>query len=322
VSVLAGARELLLLTRAERTARAYAPAQAETVRALASAAKKRRKGAIAVWSRWRQPAAASLAREALELYLRAACVAEDASASAEGADVAAAFTRVANERADASDQDRDALRLAETALVAKDPLFFDGLEPRALAATRAALELAARLVASRVEPRSVKSIRFARWGRFAALLLVALYAVFAVLRATLVPKNIAYGKKVTVSSTHPAVKIDPSVFLDGRGSRAFAFHTNNEDRPWVVVDLQSSYSLERVVVHNRGDGWMDANIPLALELSEDGATYAEVARQTELFETGHPWVISLDGQRARYVRLRVMRHSSIALAAIEIYGSP
>ena len=82
------------------------------------------------------------------------------------------------------------------------------------------------------------------------------------------------------------------------------------------------FALQRVVVHNRADGWLDANLPLALELSSDGASYTEAARQTELWEPGHPLVIDLHGESARFVRLRVMRSSFLALGGVEVYGVP
>lgn len=56
---------------------------------------------------------------------------------------------------------------------------------------------------------------------------------------------------VSLSSVHPRSKLrDGSKMV---GSYPFAFHTLEEDNPWIRLDLGSSYLIRRIVVHNRND---------------------------------------------------------------------
>lgn len=315
MSALAAAREAFALTRAEANARAYTAAQAEAVRALVRAAQRRRNGAATRWSAFAQPAGVALAREALALYVRAAEVARDAGVDPAEVDPAAALERLA-----AEGRATDDWQLARAALASRDPLFLDRLAPGALAATGAALDACARSIARTIETRSVTAVRATRWGRIAAVAVLALYCAFAVFRATRPVQNIALGKKVYISSSHPHSKADAQTLVDGRTVRAWAFHTLDEDGPWVAIDLEEPHALVQIRVHNRADGWLEGDLPLALELSIDGGKYVEVARREEIFEPGHPWEIDVRGHRARYVRLRTLRRSGLALAAVEVYG--
>jgi len=315
VNALAVAKEFFLQARAEQTARAYAPAQAERVASLVRAARRRRAGTAAGWSGFSQPAAASLARESLALFVLAAEIARDADADLAAVDVAAALAGMSDGAPDGWERARDAL-------ASKDPLFFDSLEPRAFAETLAAIRATARFVESRVEARSVTAVRATRWARFAAIAVLVLYAAVAAYRATRPIQNVARGKKVTISSQHPHTKGDPGVLTDGNGARGFAFHTRDDESPWVTIDLDGFYTIQRVVVHTRGDGFHETIVPLALEFSDDGARFREVARKSETFEPGHPWIVDLSGERTRFVRLRVTHRGSLALAAVEVLGSP
>ena len=83
----------------------------------------------------------------------------------------------------------------------------------------------------------------------------------------------------------------------------YGVHTNIDDMPWVTVDLQSVRKLKTVKIYNRGDGWLDEVLPLALELSLDNMTFTEVSRRTTPFRQTDPWVASLDHEKGRYIRV-------------------
>ncbi|MDP9001383.1 MAG: hypothetical protein M3O46_14875, partial [Myxococcota bacterium] len=61
-------------------------------------------------------------------------------------------------------------------------------------------------------------------------------------------------------------------------------------------------------------------LPLVVELSTDGKTYAELARRDDHFDSDPPWIVEAGGRRARYVRVRVARKSYLALSEVEVFG--
>jgi hypothetical protein len=93
------------------------------------------------------------------------------------------------------------------------------------------------------------------------------------------------------------------------------FHTQDEDSPWIEYDLGQPTVLHRVEVANRSDCCGDRALPLVVEMSLDQNDWHEVARITEPFTV---WKHSLDNPTARYVRLRVARHSTLHLAGVVI----
>ena len=70
----------------------------------------------------------------------------------------------------------------------------------------------------------------------------------------------------------------------------------------------------------RGDCCFDQSIPLAIEVSDDGVTYREMARRTSPFSQKEPWVVALPRVAARFVRLRTLRHSVLVVSELEVYG--
>ncbi len=160
-------------------------------------------------------------------------------------------------------------------------------------------------------------MRGTRWGRWAALALMALYICFVTLRSKVWPKNIALGKLVNDSSQYAG---DGHELVDGELGAVPGVRTNTEESPSAVIDLGREYRIDRVSVYNRLDGWFDDCLPLLVELSVDGARYNELARRDQHFGTDPPWTV--DGRRelARYVRLRVARRGYLALSEVEVFG--
>ena len=108
------------------------------------------------------------------------------------------------------------------------------------------------------------------------------------------------GKPVRVSS-YKQKPPDGHDLLDGRPGFTFAVETNVEDSPSVVVDLLSEHAIERIVIHNRADGWWDDCLPLVVELSRDDKTYTELARREKNWKLPEPRYTS--GFLAKYARL-------------------
>jgi hypothetical protein len=308
-------REFFTLARAEGTVRAYAPSQHALVREHADAADRRllsgRRATDAV-------AAAILFRDAVAHCLFAAAIARDARAPLAELDLAEALPPLPADPARPRAQPTDDARV-RSALSTHDALYFDRLSAEDVERARWALERAAARLRRSVEARSVANLRGTRWGRWAAVALVLAYAAFAIVRAALLPKNIALGKPVHPSSRHVNPP-DGHELVDGEVGTSFGVHTNNEDDPNVVIDLQGAYWIDSVKVYNRVDGWFDDCLPLVVELSVDGTKWTEIGRRETHFEASPPWAVSGGGRPAQFVRLRVARRGYLALSEVEVFG--
>jgi hypothetical protein len=304
--------EFFTLRRAERTVRAYVPAQSARVRRHVEAAEKRLRAGRRVTD---ATAAAVLLREAVLQYLIAIETARDAGAREDAAAPLPVLSRdPARPRADPSDDAR-----VRAAIASRDPLYFDGLPAEDVERARWALDRAASMLRRNVEPRTLVAVRGTRWGRLAAVAVLVLWGAVALAKAKLLPKNVALGKPVHPSSLAEAIP-NGRELVDGDTGDGYAFKTREEESPNVVIDLEGIYWVDTIKVHNRVDGWFDDCLPLVVEISRDGNKWDEVARRDRHFDANPPWVVEAGGRGARFVRLRVPRHASLALSEVEVYG--
>jgi F5/8 type C domain-containing protein len=93
------------------------------------------------------------------------------------------------------------------------------------------------------------------------------------------------------------------------------FHTNEEESPWVEIDLGKVETFSTVAIRNRLDCCMERAVPLAIEVSTDGSRYAEVARRDQPFGV---WDAKFEPVRARYVRARALRRTILHLERITV----
>jgi hypothetical protein len=107
----------------------------------------------------------------------------------------------------------------------------------------------------------------------------------------------------------------PSAHQCGGVTTDIFFHTQDEDNPWVEIDLQSVRRIGRVEVDNRTDSAAERAVPLILEVSSDGKSYRKVAEQTQVFNT---WDARFAPTAARYVRLRSPRKTMLHLERISV----
>jgi hypothetical protein len=309
-------REFFTQRHAEQVVRAHTPEQRARIDRLVRAASSR----LIAGRRASHPVPASLLlRDAVVQLQRAIEAARDASADDEALAARELPLPVlppdpARPRAEPPDDER-----VRAALASRDPLYFDRLSPEDVERARWALDRAATLLRRRVEARSVEHVRATRWGRWAAVALVLAWALLTVARAKLLPRDIALGKPVHPSS-QKAPPPDGQTIVDGSTGTSVGVHTNVEDNPNVVIDLEAPYWLSTIKVYNRMDGWFDDCLPLVVEVSLDGKTYDEVARRETHFGTSPPWIVDAGGRPGRYVRLRVARKSYLALSEVEVFG--
>jgi hypothetical protein len=301
--------EFFLLRRAEAVARGYSPAQRERVVAHRCAGDRRARAA----RRSGDPvSSAVLYREALLFYARA-----DEALGDGASRVDALALRLPPPPADAVDPApaADAARV-QSAVAASDPLYFDELEDEELGRVVAAFERAIPGARGLVETRSLLHIRAARIGRAAACLFLCAVAAFHLVDAKLRP-NVALGKPVTISSFFGG---KPAALVDGDIGTSYAIATAGQENAWLCVDLQRPYRLREVDVFNRVDGWFDDALPLVLETSADGVAWEVIARRDTTFSASPPWRSRFDGPVARFVRIRSLTRTALALSELAVYA--
>lgn len=150
----------------------------------------------------------------------------------------------------------------------------------------------------------------------AGALLSALVAVLGVagFRAAFEPRDLAAGRPRAQSSVMPNCPVEAGV-CTGAPTRII-FCTVQELRPWYRIDLGRPTEFSRLTVVNRGDMLPERAVPLLVQVSDDGASWREVARRDEVFDT---WRANLGPQRARFVQLMVDRETIFHLDAVRVH---
>lgn len=164
--------------------------------------------------------------------------------------------------------------------------------------------------------RRVGRLLLQRGVRVVGLLLLVVGATFGGLaaykRATLQP-DLALGKPWRASSS--LEKCRPKEHYCAAAQTDIFFHTVEEDKPWVEIDLGKPTTFSVVDVVNRGDCCPDRAVPLAVEVSNDQHQWREVSRREQTF---YEWRATFSPQTARYVRLRTLRRSLLHLELVAV----
>jgi hypothetical protein len=126
-------------------------------------------------------------------------------------------------------------------------------------------------------------------------------------------QDLARGKPWTASSTSDEVGCESPAQRCDNGN--FFFHTNGEDHPWLVIDLESAQTVSSVLVRNRRDCCRERAVPLVVEVSTDQEHWTEVARNAKEFGE---WKADFAPVQARWVRLIVARSSYLHLRRVRI----
>jgi hypothetical protein len=100
-----------------------------------------------------------------------------------------------------------------------------------------------------------------------------------------------------------------------RGDYGIFFHTDEEDHPWVEIDLNGRRKVHRVTIENRRGSTAERAVPLVVELRDAGGNYHEVARRDEIFST---WDAEFPSEEATAVRLVVPRVTFFHLSNVQI----
>jgi hypothetical protein len=325
-----GFREFLLLERAEREASSRSVDQEAKIRDFVAAADARLTAAESLTGGDQVAATLTLYRDGIIFTIRALLESRRRDSSehtAEGAFRALATLIQAGE----VQSPPPSLESARTLLTDTMPLAFDELPSGEALAKRSDVESVAFWLRGLVDTRTVRQLKWSRALRIGTIGLALLALLGVGVGKLVAPKNVALGRPVQTSSRRPhcpatagEAGLPPSGLVDGTVGAAYDICTSHELRPWATVDLEQVRRLAKIVIYNRGDCcWGLQDLPTVLELSEDGTNFREVARRTTAYSAADPWVVRLDKQAARFVRLRVDSNDlrELVLTELEVYVS-
>ena len=165
--------------------------------------------------------------------------------------------------------------------------------------------------------RGIERARTRRVVKFGSMVAVALALATATIRLVAhlnAPVDLASGHPWTASSKF--ADCFPDKQECGGAKTTIFFHTREEESPWLQIDLQAPTRFSSATIENRLDAGLERAIPLVIEVSADAATWVEVARTEQLFETWKPKFVT---QTARFVRVKVPRRTIFHLTAVKIH---
>jgi hypothetical protein len=160
-------------------------------------------------------------------------------------------------------------------------------------------------------------IRRVRWTRVGLLGLALVLVLVVAVSIARTPANVALHKPV--NATAAAYDTTAAGAVDGELGR-FGYHSQENDSPFLTVDLQKPTKITKVSVFGRGDCCFDQSVPLDLEISDDGSSFRSIGQRTTGFSSSSPWVVEVSPVVTRYVSVRAKHHGVLVLGEVEVYG--
>jgi beta-galactosidase len=110
----------------------------------------------------------------------------------------------------------------------------------------------------------------------------------------------------------------PDTLLTTQDS-SFAFHTNTEKNPWLIVDLAGHHKIRALKIENRADSAMIRAKNMHVWVSSDKKSWKEVFVSVE---AELEWTISVNpAQKARYVKIGLLGdRATFNLRGVKVYG--
>ncbi len=101
------------------------------------------------------------------------------------------------------------------------------------------------------------------------------YQTFSLITNSLNQKqNIALGKKAFQSSLSPySTHEGPNGAINGFKTGKFGFHTDFQDNPWWMVDLENIYEIDALIIYNRLDAASERSNTLKVSVSMDNLNW-------------------------------------------------
>lgn len=97
----------------------------------------------------------------------------------------------------------------------------------------------------------------------------------------------------------------------------YFFHTQEEERPWLEIDLGAPQLVSSVRVVNRKDCCRERATPLAVEVATAPNRFKEVARFVEPITDR---TLEFEPVPARYVRVRAVEKTFLHLSRVRVFG--
>jgi hypothetical protein len=314
-----GIREFLLLRNAEERSRALDDHKRAALKAYYHAGVRRLQVARDLLGAAQVPVAMATCRDAVPLLASAVLLSRNTQLDLSSMRADATFSEIEDALRSERLEPPVEFDRVRWAVANSDVLLFDRLPADEAESKARELELFTTWLSSLVDPRSVREIKVARVLRLATLAISStVFLVFLTIWA-FSPANIALRKPATSSSKAYGTSAQGAV--DGMRGQ-YDFHSETEDAPWLAIDLGSKYAIKRIKVYGRSDGFNDQSIPLALEVSDDGTTFREIAQRTEAFSDFNPWVFKARSLVTRFIRLRTKKHSVLVFNEVEVNGKP
>jgi hypothetical protein len=137
--------------------------------------------------------------------------------------------------------------------------------------------------------------------------------------------NVALGKPASQSSLSGwSTKLGAGQAVSGVMPDHYAIHTENELNPWWMVDLEYVYRIEKIVIHNRVDGFFERARTCQVEISKDGVSWLTVHSGIAYFlggKKGAPLQLPLlRRESARFVRISLRTKEFLHLSQVEVYA--
>jgi hypothetical protein len=192
----------------------------------------------------------------------------------------------------------------------------DDYDPRSLAVTEAdtapARLFAEALLWEAAAPRRrVNRVHAQRWLRVAAVAL-GIGLLVAGVRLLARGPDLAAGKPFRVSQPWPGF----AECVRSEDCAHLMFVTEMGHQPWVEIDLGAPpKTIHRIEVTNRSKCCQERAVPLLVEISTDGASWVQVARRDETFNS---WTATFRPRAARYVRLKALKLTMLHLKSVVV----
>ncbi len=152
--------------------------------------------------------------------------------------------------------------------------------------------------------------------------------VFAAPAAPLISQGkMAMQSSVCEHSRAASVSKDAAGAVDGVIDGDYSFHTDIEDAPWWLVDLDGLHEIAEVRLFNRVDRRSNAARAnrIRIEVSALGRDWVEVLRKDDEFvfggADGDPLIWRADATiTARYVRVSLLQRNPLHLDQVQVFG--
>jgi len=132
-------------------------------------------------------------------------------------------------------------------------------------------------------------------------------------------KNISKNKKCFQSSLSKWSKQnDPNRLVDTTLNVDFAMHTDEEENPWWMVDLESEYEIEKIIIHNRKKQRQNRARTLKVEISLDGQRWRVVQQGFQYWGSRKDILIKKQ-LKARYVKISLEEKTFLHLSNMGVY---